>query len=747
MAETASPIKQTEAILHAQDYLQILRSRWKEALFVFFLVFASCAVITHITTPTYKSMMRFEVKPPRDLINIAVGGDANPIQTMMSESYMQTEFEAMVSENNLLAIANKLDLPNEWGTSEQGAAGMLAGMITVMPVRGTNLVDVTVRNSDPRVAQRVCEAVADCYKEVREGKENDIINDAIAKRYEVLRSRQDILEAKADVVRQYIRSGKYLKRIWAESGRAPLETLASEEQVVNQLTSQRLTLESEIAQMTVHISQLQKLRDKDLLSYVTRTGLLTAESYCSARVRSLNEAYRSEEEKRKEMLMNGYGERHPNILILDEQHATTQQQLLEELVGMRSAMVDQLEVKKSELADVEARFNEARNNLRDKTLEDQKVMTALQEYNAEKARYDKLEQDYIVDKMRLMSPRKTIEIFSRPVAAGAPSSPNIKLNLTVGAVAGVIAGIVVAVIYNFFDTSIRSLEDAERQLQLPVLGVIPQDAGLLIQHEGDNPDAEAYRILRTNIELKKALFKSRTYVVVSANAGEGKTTTMINLAYVFASAGYSTLMIDADMRRPRLARYAGVDSSVGLSNYLTSDMELKDAVFKTSTPNLYIMPSGPMPSDPSGILSSYRMDQLLSETGRRFDIVFFDSPPVLGVSEASILASKVDAALLVLQPRKMPIKALLRTKAVIENVGGQIMGLIMNNVDISADSQYQYYTTYYSYYNSDNVQKEKKMGKHHARRGEHVESVTEQKSKAVSVAETTTSKNEEDDLY
>ena len=95
------------------------------------------------------------------------------------------------------------------------------------------------------------------------------------------------------------------------------------------------------------------------------------------------------------------------------------------------------------------------------------------------------------------------------------------------------------------------------------------------------------------------------------------------------------------------------------------------------------------------------MEQLLSEVVKRFDIVFFDSPPVLGVSDSSLLVSKVDATLLVLQPRKMPLKALLRTKSIIQNVGGQAMGLVMNNVDISADTQYQYYTTYYSYYSSD----------------------------------------------
>ena len=710
MADTETSTKQTEVLLHAQDYLQILRNRWKEAFLVFLLIFLSCAVITKITTPQYKSMMRFEIKPPRDLINLAVGGDVNPvIASEENGAYMQTQFEILVSEQNLMAVASKLDLPNEWGTSEQGAAGILMGMIQVMPVKGTNLVDVITRNSDPRVAQKICEAVTECYRELREEKENSIINEAINKRYEVLRSRQDELERKADVVRQYIRSGKYLQNIWTETGRGTPTSTGSEEQTLQQLNSARLSLESEISQMTVHIGQLQKLKDADLLNYVTRTGLLTAESYCSARVRTLNEQYRKEEEERQQKLLSGYGDRHPVLLRLEEQHKSTQEQLFAELIGMRDAMVDQLDVKKSELASVQSRFAEARNQLRDKTLEDQKVMAALQEYNSEKARYDKLENDYIVDKMRMMAPRKSVEIYSRPVAAGAPSSPKYKLNMIIGAVVGVIGGIVVAFIYNYFDTSVKTLEDAERNMGLPVLGVIPQDVGLLALQDGESPDAEAYRILRTNIELKKSLYKATTFAVVSANAGEGKTTTLSNLAYVFANAGYSTLMIDGDLRRPRLARYAELDCSVGLSNFLTSEMELRDVIFKTRVPNLYLLPAGPQPSDTSGLLGSFRMDKLIAEVSKRFDIVLIDSPPVLGVSDASLLVNKVDATLLVLQPRKMPLKALLRAKSVIQNAGGRMMGLVMNNVDISGDTQYQYYTTYYSYYASDTSRKEPKL--------------------------------------
>lgn len=708
MAEVSPQTRQEEAVLFAQDYVRVLKSRWKEALLVFLLIFLSCAVITKMTTPLYSSSMSFEIKPARELFTVASGVDTNVSASLTGDgvAYMQTQFEVLVSEQNLAAVANKLDLSKEWGVDDMTAARMLMGMIHVMPRKGTNIVDVVVKNGEPRLAQQICQAVADCYKEVREEKENALINEAINKRYELLRSRQDVLEGKADVVRQYIRSGKYIQGTWSAGGNSTPVSAGSEEQSMGQLNSNRMALESEISQMTVHIGKLQNLKDEELLSYVTRTGLLTAESYCSAKVRQLNDQYTKEEDERTQKLLSGYGEKHPAIQRLDEQHKNTREQLYQELVGMRDAMMDQLDVKKSELADVQRRYEAAKGRLRDKTIEDQKVQNAIQEYVAEKQRYDKLENDYIGDQMRLMAPRPSVEIYSRPLVASVPSSPNYRLNLIVGAVIGIVAGIVTAFVFNYFDTSIKSLEDAERKLGLPVLGVIPQDVGLLSVQQGESPDAEAYRILRTNIELKKALFNATTFTVASANAGEGKTTTLSNLGYVFAQAGYNTLMVDADLRRPRLARYNEVQSEAGLSNFLSRDMELKDVVVKTSSPNLYLLPSGPTPSDPSGLLGSYRMDRLIAEASQRFDIVLFDAPPILGVSDASLLVSKCDATLMVVQPRKMPVKALLRSKMLIQNAGGQIMGLVMNNVDISGDTQYQYYTTYYSYYRNDTSRKE-----------------------------------------
>ena len=140
---------------------------------------------------------------------------------------------------------------------------------------------------------------------------------------------------------------------------------------------------------------------------------------------------------------------------------------------------------------------------------------------------------------------------------------------------------------------------------------------------------------------------------------------------------------------------------MGLTSYLLEDYPLEDVIFQTPVENLYVMPAGPIPFDPSGALNSRKFSELLQEVKQRFDIVLVDSPPILGVSDSAVIVSEVDMTLMVVQPRKLPLKALLRQKQVIESVGGNLAGVVMNNVDITSDHQYQYYTTYYSYYSAE----------------------------------------------
>lgn len=162
------------------------------------------------------------------------------------------------------------------------------------------------------------------------------------------------------------------------------------------------------------------------------------------------------------------------------------------------------------------------------------------------------------------------------------------------------------------------------------------------------------------------------------------------------------LLIDADLRRPSMHTLFDVSNTVGLTNYLTSNVRLEEVVVRTPVDNLYFLPSGMLPADSAGVLNSQRMSELIADVKSRFDLVLIDSPPILGVSDASVLANEADLTMLVVQHRKLPRHMLMRVKQTVENVGGTVLGVVLNNVDVRSDSQYQYYTSYYTYYSPNN---------------------------------------------
>ena len=183
----------------------------------------------------------------------------------------------------------------------------------------------------------------------------------------------------------------------------------------------------------------------------------------------------------------------------------------------------------------------------------------------------------------------------------------------------------------------------------------------------------------------------RTLTVVSGDAGEGKSTTIFNLANIFAQNGSRVLLIDSDLRRPSLHKIMGVSSSHGLTDLLLETKTIEEVTQTSGNSELDFIPSGRLPSNSMGILNSAKMRSLLNEFKQHYDFVFFDSPPIMGVSDASILASEVDMSILVIQYRKYPQAMTLRAKQMVEKVGGTVLGVVLNNINISQDSYY--YTT------------------------------------------------------
>jgi len=211
-----------------------------------------------------------------------------------------------------------------------------------------------------------------------------------------------------------------------------------------------------------------------------------------------------------------------------------------------------------------------------------------------------------------------------------PVRPNKPLNIALGIVIGLVVGIGLAFFIEYLDTSVKTIDDVERSLQSPVLGVIPQNVGLVLEEGVDSPHAEAYRVLRTNLLFSRKDDKLNTVAVVSAGAGEGKSTTVFNLASVFAQSRQRVLIVDSDLRRPTLHKMMHVTNSIGLTNYLLKQNTLEEVIQTTAVPTLDFLASGKLPSSSLGILSSAQMKDLINELKQRYDFVFFDSPPIMG---------------------------------------------------------------------------------------------------------------------
>ena len=405
---------------------------------------------------------------------------------------------------------------------------------------------------------------------------------------------------------------------------------------------------------------------------------------------------------REGLVNEGRGRMHPQVLSVDSQ-ITQYKSLIEAAAKAHVAgLQNRLDTAKKKRESFQTYNDEAKQELMG-------MQTLYNEYKTAKDEVTYLEDLLVKMRSRFFEEKAGLELVKSPATIyseaepeGRPAKPNVPLHLALGGVLGIMFGLGLAFFLEYMDTTVKNLDDVERYLGVPVLAVVPKDVGVLHRSSGFNPDAEAYRILRTNIEFNRKSPDANCLSVVSGGAGEGKSTTMVNLAYVCAQGGYNVLLIDADLRRPSMHTHFDVSHATGLTNYLTTDIRLEDVVIRTQVENLFFLPSGLLPADSAGLLNSQRMVDLIAEVKSRFDLVLIDSPPILGVSDASVLANMADLTMIVVQHRKLPRHMLMRVKQSVENVGGKVIGVVLNNVDLRSDAQYQYYTSYYTYYSPTN---------------------------------------------
>ena len=299
-----------------------------------------------------------------------------------------------------------------------------------------------------------------------------------------------------------------------------------------------------------------------------------------------------------------------------------------------------------------------------------------------------------------------------------PVRPKTFLNTILAAIAGFLLSIIIIVTREAFDDTIKTPKDIIQKFQLPVLGVInrhPTTEKMPISlTEPRSPTAEAYRALRTNVNYTSVDHPLKKILITSAEPGEGKSTTISNLAVVMAQNGSRVIIADCDMRHPRLNAYFNLPNRIGMSTLFSHQEVVKSVCQPTSLPGLSVITTGPLPPNPSELMGSQVMQKILNLMGQSADIILIDTPPVLAVTDAAALAPSLDGVILVVQPGKTRMTAFRQTLEQLSQVNARVLGVVLNNVVTRGKSygyhykEYRNYTAYQTYYGSSTNGKKKK---------------------------------------
>jgi len=314
---------------------------------------------------------------------------------------------------------------------------------------------------------------------------------------------------------------------------------------------------------------------------------------------------------------------------------------------------------------------------------------------------ESIEQTDTADDSTPISPVR-LTLVQHAAVPQAPVSPNVPLNIALGALIGLASGVGMALLRETLDTRIRNERDVELVTDAPIIGGIvfdpkARERPLIVHADPHSPRAESFRTLRTNLQFLDAGRASRAFVVTSSIESEGKSTTAANLAIALADAGARVLLVDADLRRPKVADYMGIEGAVGLTDLLIGRAELGDVVQPWGRNSLFVLPAGRIPPNPSELLGSSVMASTIEQLGRMFDVVLFDAPPLLPVTDAAVLARVVGGAIVVVSAGRAHRAHLKGAIAALQNVDAPVSGIVLTMLPTKGPDAYGYGRHGYGY--------------------------------------------------
>lgn len=637
---------------------------------------------------------------------------------MNKQELMETEFRVLTSMKVARQVvidagldSDRVFLAQTFGGAAPGSvkaetiASVIASRVKVEQVRGTHLATVKYTDSDPVRAQRLVATIVDTYMRLAEEESAGTSTSAL----EWLQTQLEKLKGDLHTSETRLHDFKQERNLLSVSMNDQANMLREE---ITALNNEVTATKSKHDHLVNRASSLAKV------TKATPDELPQSELLSDTVLSELRQKYLLARTELETLTAQGKGENHPDVRVARAKLDTALDAFVHQVRNIQTSALRDAQLAANDLGALRGRLETAKQHALDLNLQEISYnQLQRQAVSDEKVYQSVLERVKEVDLSRVMS-TKTVKVLDPPLLPGAPIRPNTPVNIGIGLAVGLLLGIGIAFLRELLDRTVKSPADVEQKIGLTHLGLLPlseihgADAPNVRRRRGGRvapetaPElavaaaptssmAEAARSIRSNIMFMSPDRPPKILLVTSASPTEGKTTTATSLAITFAQAGARTLLLDLDLRRPRLHRIFGTGSDRGISLALVGE-PLEDAISETTVPNLSVLPAGPVPPNPAELLMSDKLADMIQRLGGMFDRVIIDSPPLNPVTDSVILSTRVDGVVLVIRAFESTVDQVRHAARSMLSVNAPILGAVLNAVDLGKlEYKYAYYYRYY----------------------------------------------------
>ena len=705
-------------------YWHILVKRRRLIIAVLAAVVALALLFTLTATPIYRATTVLQLEKEGIQVvqvnGIQPGGDGG-----WDPEFLQTQYELIRSQSLAERVANEMNIDQAamdrlvdagWlgrmlgllhpQTKQQArqadakaterqqlraAASLISSGLSVEPVRNSRLVKLNFDSPSPQFAARAANAVADGY-----------IASGLERRF-----------GASSYAKSYLEDQLRLTKIKLEESERKLVQFAQQENLINTGDQGQSLAVQNLTQLNAALATAQDQRIRAQARWhQASSGAMPADMIGNSNIRLLQQQ-KGQLQAQYQLKLQTFKPDYPEMQQLKSQVDELDRQIAKEVAGVRASVRAEYDAAMTQENMLKGQIAALRGEALDVDNRSIQYNILKREVDTNRQLYDGLLQRYKEIGAAGDVRSNNISIIDRAEVPRGRFKPNLTLNLAIGLLLGGMLGVLLAFLLEFLDDTLKTPEDIEQKLKLPVLGIIPKlgpkDSVVAAAANSQSSFSEAYRSVRTALQFATDHGVPRTLLVTSSGPGEGKSTTALALARNLTQLGKRVLLVDADLRNPSLHKTLGMRAETGLSNLLAGACAFNAAVQATDDERLEVILAGPLPPNPAELLSGSKLVSLLTVGSERYDHVIIDGPPVLGLADAPILANAIDGTLLVVNSAKTKISAAQIALKRLLVARARIVGCLLTKYDArTAGYGYGYgyrYESYYAYGNKPRLTK------------------------------------------